>query len=476
MRFGTQARVSALVAGMFVVLLAALAGLQSFQRAQSAMLFRDRAQQLSGVLDRCIATDQGAYMRHVDDYSRWDEMVRCVRKRDTRWAEINIRPSLAVFDVDVLWVLDPDLRTVYTATRLAHAPLTPPADTTSFLRDLAVRPFRHWFASTPDGVMELWTAPIQPSEDAARSTTAQGYYAVGRYWDRHVLGDLSSLVGGRASLLPAGDPASPPRASARDGIIDLDRVFGDLQGHAVATMRFTTHYPSFEAVESDGRGVRQLLLLLAALCVLGMYAAIHGWVVRPLQRLQAAMRHEDPTRLGGMVEGGDEFGRLAALIRDFFAQRETMVREVEVRRAAERDAAAQRDFVRRVLDADPNAIYVVDGLGRIVFANDSAHRVLGAEPGTLPGRRVDDVLGPLGVAVSFHRSRALAMQTWEPQAIEELLTAPDGGVRRLQSVRSPLQRMDGEAHVLTISVDVTARGPHVAAPRAVAGPAADAAA
>jgi PAS domain S-box-containing protein len=389
-------------------------------------------------------------------------MVRCVRKRDARWADVYIKPSLEVFNVDVVWVLDPDLRTVYTTTRLPGAPSSPPADTTRFLRDLTVRPFRHWFARTPGGVMEVWTAPIQPATDVARITPAQGYYAVGRYWDQHVLGDLSSLVGGRASMLPEGGAASAPRSSARGGLIDLDREFEDLQDRHVATLRFTMHYPIFEAAESDARNVRRLLLLLFVLGAALLYGAIHVWVVRPLRRIHAALRHEDPARLGAMVERADEFGRLAALIRDFFAQRDAMVHEVAVRRAAERDAGIQREFVRQVLDTDPNAIYVVDGLGRIVFANEGAHRILGAEPGSLPGRRVDDVLGPLGVAVSFHRSRALAMQTWEPQVVEEQVTSPDGRVRRFESVRCPLQRLDGEAHVLTISVDITGRrGPQV---------------
>jgi PAS domain S-box-containing protein len=457
MKLGVQMRITAILVVVMVALVGALAGLQSFHRGQAEMLFKDRGRHLGGVLDRCIETDQRSYVVHVADYTRWDDMVKCVQRRDTRWADVYIKPSLAVFDVDVVWVLDPDLRTVYTTTRLPRAPTHPPTDTTTFLRDLAVDPFRHWFARTPDGVLEIWTAPIQPAADVERTSTPQGYYGVGRYWGEHVLGDLSTLVGGRATLWGLDEPPPPPRSSASAGVIDLDRRFADLQGHPVGTMRFTMHYPSFAAAEDDARHVRGMVLALVAVCVLVMIVSIHAWVVRPLRRIRSALRREDPSLLGEMHRIDDEFGRLAVLIREFFAQRDLMVREVAVRRAAERDAEAQREFVRQVLDTDPNAIYVVDGLGRVVFANEGAHALFGVERGTLPGRRIDDVLGPLGTAVSFHRSRALAMQTWEPQVVEEQVAAPDGLVRRLESVRCPLQRLDGETHVLTISLDLAGR-------------------
>lgn len=67
------------------------------------------------------------------------------------------------------------------------------------------------------------------------------------------------------------------------------------------------------------------------------------------------------------------------------AHLDELEREAALRRAAEE----QLEFL---IDSSPASILTMDTDGRILIANDAAHRLLGVEPGQLPGRRLTDYL------------------------------------------------------------------------------------
>ncbi len=457
MTLSTRARLTTLMVVMLAAFVSALVGVQRFQEVQLDALFRDRARQESAVLERVLRLDARGYAAHVRDYSSWDEFVTWMRTRDRTWADVNLLQAVHTFNLDYAWVLDTTGATAYAThaeDHAAHAAL--PADRERLHARLARTPFVHAFARTPVGALEYWTAPIQPTADTARVSPAAGYYVVARLWDDGTLQELSRLTGGRASLIRAG-AAPGVRGRLDQGRILVDRMLGDLTGAPVAVLRCETVSPVFLETRRNARGALALLVVISLAALAAAYAAIDVWVARPLQRVHRALLAEDPAPLGGLVRRWDEFGRMAAVIAEFFRQRDALVGEVRERRRAEAEAALQKDYVHQVLDTDPNPVYVVDAANRFVLANDVAHRAFGAAPGGLPGRDVDEVLAPLGAAAAFHRMRERALESGEPQQVEELVTLADGRIARWQTVRCPLRREVGEGQVLTISVDVTER-------------------
>ena len=71
---------------------------------------------------------------------------------------------------------------------------------------------------------------------------------------------------------------------------------------------------------------------------------------------------------------------------------EQHVREVEQEAALRRDAEQQ---LQALIESSPAAILTVDSAGKILMANQAAHRLLGFEPEALPGEFIKDFLPPL---------------------------------------------------------------------------------
>jgi PAS domain S-box-containing protein len=68
------------------------------------------------------------------------------------------------------------------------------------------------------------------------------------------------------------------------------------------------------------------------------------------------------------------------------------VREVEQEAELRRDAEHQ---LKALIESSPAAILTMDSAGKIVMANQAAHRLLDFEPETLPGESIKDFLPPL---------------------------------------------------------------------------------
>ncbi len=458
MSLPTQSRLTLLLLFVLAAFWGCLLVLQRTQERQVGLLYDERVTETSAIFDRLLLLKGKGFSIHASDYSRSNDFVAFVRKPDPTWARINLQESISEFSVDMAWVLDRQFKTIYVATvdgvpRLAE----PPVARDRFAACLAAQPFQHFFARTPAAVIEVWTAPIQPSNDLARRTPAAGYYVIGRYWRGPVLKELSELNNGKVVLLrgAATDPA-PEEARSR-WFIDVRRTLTDLDHRAIATLVLRVGFPTARQIDQSARQTLWFMAI-AALAVLTIaHAFLSGWVARPLGRIRAALLAEDAAPLGATSRRRDEFGRLAALVTEFFAQRGALLLEVRVRREAEQEVVRQKELIRRVIDTDPNAIYVVDSNRRIALANDGAEALLGGPADALLGRPVEDLLGPLGLVDSFDRSSASALAAGKPDVTEEVVTLPDGRVRRYHTIRCPLRRSKGATDVLTISTDVTER-------------------
>ncbi|MCA6218858.1 PAS domain S-box protein [Ideonella sp. B7] len=105
-------------------------------------------------------------------------------------------------------------------------------------------------------------------------------------------------------------------------------------------------------------------------------------------------------------------------LREFSAQLETEVQE----RTAQLEAA--RHDLQTILDAVPSMIGYWDRDLRNRFANHAYHRWFGVDPGSLPGRHLKDLLGP----VLFEQNLPMvqAALRGEPQTFERAIPRPDG--------------------------------------------------
>ncbi|WP_160158509.1 EAL domain-containing protein [Cellulomonas sp. SLBN-39] len=118
-------------------------------------------------------------------------------------------------------------------------------------------------------------------------------------------------------------------------------------------------------------------------------------------------------------------------------------------------AAQSEAVLNAVLDHAPGPIFAKDLTGRFLLANAPTHDVLGREPGTVVGRRLDELL-PADVAEELNRNDAL-VAAQGPQMFTETAPGPDGEPREYLASKFPLRDATGAVWGIGgISVDVAA--------------------
>ena len=134
--------------------------------------------------------------------------------------------------------------------------------------------------------------------------------------------------------------------------------------------------------------------------------------------------------------------------------------ELEQRVAERTESLREKEqFLRTVLDTDPNLIFVKNVEGVYTLANRTLAALYGTTPEQMVGKTDADFNRNVGEVAQFQEDdREVIRFQREKFVPAEILTDFEGKKRWLQTVKLPLPSPDGTvAHLLGISADITAR-------------------
>jgi signal transduction histidine kinase len=341
-----QLRVSLVVLGCAVAVTLALYAMQSAQQRQVDALFRERAMEAEHGFARVLESRSRMPRMHVNDYSRWDELVQYLHTHDAEWADVQLTHGIPTFGLDVAWVLDAQGHLVFTGVPGADSALGElpvPADELAAV--LARTPASHFFAVTPRGLIEVWANSVVPSKDHQRLSRPAGYYLVGYLWSRARIVELAQFAGGNVTVMPATGTDRAQQAVARIGRIEVQHALPGIDGSPVARFVFTTNYDVARQVERTLRRMVLLVLVGVVFVLVVVWWAVARWVGWPLRVIARAMEREDPAELAAVLTRRDELGRVARLFDEFLVQRGMLI---EAREAAEAATRAKSQFLANV--------------------------------------------------------------------------------------------------------------------------------
>jgi len=329
-----------------VVVAVAFYSVQRSLNSQLDLLVHDRVSETDRMLRRVLELRASGASVHADDYTRWDDFVAFAKNPDPKWGQLYLTENIGTFALDVAWVLDDRFNLIFTANPAADGALSPlPVDLPTLGTALGERPIRHFFASTPKGLLEVWSSSIQPTSDITRSVPPVGYYIVGRLWTPARMMELSTMLGGTIALQDGTRGVVGSTASSETGEIRIALPLAGLQEPRVAVLAYATTFPLAPRVHDALHVVMLLLIAGAIVLIVAVSLFLTRWVAKPLALVASSLRTENPSPLYRLMARHDEFGHLARLVRDFFAQRASLI---EARKAAEGASQAKEQFLANI--------------------------------------------------------------------------------------------------------------------------------
>ncbi|MDP9262939.1 MAG: PAS domain-containing protein, partial [Acidobacteriota bacterium] len=136
----------------------------------------------------------------------------------------------------------------------------------------------------------------------------------------------------------------------------------------------------------------------------------------------------------------------------------TVTRDLTPQKQKEGEVQRQQDFLRKVLDANPNLVFVKDWEGRFTLVNHAVAEIYGTTPEALTGRTDADFNPNQEQVENFLRADREVMTSGQEKLIpaEPVTNARTGEIRWFQTRKTPLFSEDGKAtHVLGVATDIS---------------------
>jgi PAS domain S-box-containing protein len=134
---------------------------------------------------------------------------------------------------------------------------------------------------------------------------------------------------------------------------------------------------------------------------------------------------------------------------------QAVIRDITERKKAEGEIVRQKQFIRQIIDSDPNLIFVKDADGRFLLANEALAKSYGQTIDGIIGKKNSDFIADPELLASYDSiSREVLGNQIERVAIESGRLS-DGKDRWFKTIRKPLEQNDGSISLLTIAMDVT---------------------
>lgn len=133
--------------------------------------------------------------------------------------------------------------------------------------------------------------------------------------------------------------------------------------------------------------------------------------------------------------------------------------DITERKKAEDELRRQREYLRTVIDTDPNFVFAKDWNGRFTLVNKSVADVYGTTVEGLTGRSDADFNPKKDEVEHFLKDDREVMKSGVHKFIaeEKVTNSKTGEIRWYQTIKVPLKAIDGSMQVLGVSADITAR-------------------
>ena len=134
---------------------------------------------------------------------------------------------------------------------------------------------------------------------------------------------------------------------------------------------------------------------------------------------------------------------------------QSIIRDITDRKKAEAELTRQKNFIRQVIDSDPNLIFVKDAEGKFLLANEAMAKSYGLTTESIVGKYNWELTDDRELIEKYDRDNRKVIETRHKYDEQLWPRSSDGSAHILQTIRRPLVQEDGSISTLTIAMDIT---------------------
>ncbi|MDD4908277.1 MAG: PAS domain-containing protein [Candidatus Omnitrophica bacterium] len=392
----------------------------------------------------------------ASDYSIWTEMAEYVSSGDQAWADLNLnQDTLSTFSANAVWVYKPDLTLHYYVNNLGNDTLNELSLPPDFFSKLSKDKFAHFFIRTSPGLMEIRGATIVETEDVQRASL-RGYFLAGRLLSSGYMADMSLLLGSEVRIKAhRDDPKSRDADYLSQGQVSFSLPLNSWDGSSLAYLNVKSVSNEIKYFKKRSQGYFLFFVLFGVLSIGLGTLLLWRWVGLPLELVSLTLKTENPNYLDRVKDLRNEYGDIASLIVNFFAQRSDLLRQIKERIDTELTLQRRSEELQVILDSVPAMVFYKDTQNRFVRINKAFEDTMGLPKQQLEGRDLGEIYPPEQAEAYFKDDKEVIASGVPKRNIVEPMQTKNG-LRLLQSDKVPYRDKDGKIiGIIGFAVDIT---------------------
>ncbi len=308
-------RIIFVLIGLIIAFLIGLISTHFWAVKRAQMIQSGRVELLLGLFKSVISLKGQSLSTLTYDYAIWDEMASFAKQGDLQWAKKNIESALIAHKADIAWIfhLDHSLTYFYEKDRdESWKQFIQPSMLPTIFNDQQVVQF---FFRTPKGFLEIRGSTIHPSMDFKRESPMQGYFLVGRLWDRDYISEIARAIGGIVTTVEETyTDDEPGELTDYQGNLYFTLHFKNWDGTPLRNLKFIINAPLIKDFSRGSVGGFLIGSILSFCFILFISWVIIVWVSFPLKKISLYLKNNNICEINSLLPQKNEFGHISRLL------------------------------------------------------------------------------------------------------------------------------------------------------------------
>lgn len=309
-----------IIAVISIVSLSSFIALWLFQKNEADINAAQKGKAAAARIEKLLALKSGYFRKQANDYARWNAMVEYVRTKDKQWAKDNLEGSLSEFGSSGVYVIDTNKAVIYSSTdKPSLKNLYDIVDKNSLRVDKPIK--MHFFATTKDGVVEFFGAPIQHSTDYGEDEKPSGYFLVVNSLSKKYIDELNDL--GQAKISVEKDN-NEDKDKEETNVIIKHIALKDINNKQIAFLHIVAPNNISKAIDEYAGYTIKLALAHIVILIAAFIFLMARYFTTPLEDITKALAKRDIDPIKDYLYKDNEYGKISRAIDDAFKSREKL--------------------------------------------------------------------------------------------------------------------------------------------------------
>lgn len=302
-------KVSILFSLAYIIFFIGFISLWNNQKDKIEIAQKNRIEEFRKTFNEILTLKSSSLTSYLYDNTYWDDMVSFVSTKDTLWAQNNLIEPSNIQDYDYTVVYDTQKKIVFYHQRTSSIPSI---TTDLSLESINVKKpeFSHYYLSKNGIIIEIFSAPIQPTRDIKRISVPKGYRIIGKIWTSDYTKNYSKITKQKVDLLH----------HANTSLYDFNYPLTNYKGEPVAYLGVKLSSITMDTLNKVLRLQLYMIIIIGSLALLMVAIVMYYIIGKPLTNIAHAITTHDVTQLSSLLNKSDELGDIAKAIKQLFTQ------------------------------------------------------------------------------------------------------------------------------------------------------------